>query len=193
MSFMQQRPRDGEYKLYIRLSGTSGPINSLAFAPDAKFLASGGDDQKVRVWDISCKQIYQVIGDDLERWGQITCVLWLTTTSDTICFGTARGLVLIYQRTKEADQFKEVSSTAVLPFNEPVEGMDYDRSKGRLALTSHTGRIKLFQIEKNGTLLALWSKNWNEIQEARGVIPRSIRFTEKGENVAIFGLESGVM
>jgi len=44
-----------------------------------------------------------------------------------------------------------------------------------------------------GTLLMLWSKNWNDIQEAKGVIPWSVRFTGKGENIVIFGLESGIM
>lgn len=40
---------------------------------------------------------------------------------------------------------------AVLPFNEPVEAMDYDSGKCKLVLTSHTGKIKLFHVEKNGT------------------------------------------
>ena len=48
------------------------------------------------------------------------------------------------------DQFKELSSTAAFPFNEPVEAMDYDK-KSKLVLSSHTGKIKLFHIEKNGT------------------------------------------
>ena len=39
----------------------------------------------------------------------------------------------------------------------------------------------------------LWSENWNEVKEAKGIIPRSVRFTEKGENLVIFGLESGVV
>jgi len=83
-------------------------------------------------------------------------------------------------------------------------------NKHRLVLSSHTSKIKLFHIEKNGmnyfpsdvnnldqmtlgTLLALWSKNWNDIQEVKGVIPRSVCFTGKGENIVIFGLESGIM
>jgi hypothetical protein len=47
--------------------------------------------------------------------------------------------------------FKQLSSTAVLLFNEPVEAMDYDSGKYKLVLTSHTGKIKLFHVEKNGT------------------------------------------
>ena len=48
------------------------------------------------------------------------------------------------------DMFKELSSTAVVPFNEPVESMDYDRINCRLILSSRTGKVKAFQVEKNG-------------------------------------------
>jgi|SRR5882757_288883 len=130
------------------------------------------DDEKLHIWDVDKKQAYQVISDDLGRWGQVTCAKWLPGVSDSgnfLCFGTGRGLVLIYHQAKQAvrllyfllrrkniltmDQgtFKELSNTAILPFNEPVEAMDYDRYKCRLVLSSHTGKIKLCQVEKNGT------------------------------------------
>jgi hypothetical protein len=69
------------------------------------------------VWDITRQRIYQVIEDDLERWGQITCILWLPGISDygdTLCFGTGRGLVLIYQQTTEgaSEPFYGVSAKA---------------------------------------------------------------------------------
>jgi hypothetical protein len=97
-------------------------------------------------------------------------VKWLTGISndgEVVCFGTGRGLILVYHRHKEAvsicnkieakythnleqKSFKELSNTSVLPFNEPVESMDYDRNKSRLALSSHTGKIKVFKLEENG-------------------------------------------
>jgi len=52
--------------------------------------------------------------------------------------------------TIEQNSFKELSHTSVLPFNEPVESMDYDRNKSWLALSSHNGKIKVFHLEKNG-------------------------------------------
>ena len=92
----------------------------------------------------------------------------ISNNGEVLCFGTGRGLVLIYHRLKDAvsiynkieggniltikqNSFKELSNTNVLPFNEPVESMDYDGNNSRLALSSHTGKIKLFQLEKNGT------------------------------------------
>jgi len=93
--------------LHLRRTQNSLPVEVHATAwwqenADRLFV---GDDQKVQMWDLTRRQIHQVIGDDLERWGQITCVHWLTTFSDygdTLCFGTGRGLVLIYQWMKEA-------------------------------------------------------------------------------------------
>lgn len=128
---------------------------------------SKGDDEMLRIWNVEAKCNYQVISDHLGRWGQITCIKWLTDNGTGICFGTGRGLVLVYQRNKDAvrqytfirsgkmlinlqDTFKELSSTAVVPFNEPVESMDYDRNNCRLILSSRTGMLRAFQVEKNG-------------------------------------------
>ena len=109
-----------EYRVCARLPGSAGPINCLAFTQDGKFLASGGkcrqliieyhwqgvgDDEKLHIWDIDGKRPYQVISDELERWGQITCVKWLpgiSNNGEVLCFGTGRGLVLIYHQLKEA-------------------------------------------------------------------------------------------
>lgn len=43
----------------------------------------------------------------------------------------------------------------------------------------------------SGTMISMWTKNWNDTLEGKCVIPRSIYFTEKGESIAVFGLESG--
>lgn len=47
--------------------------------------------------------------------------------------------------------------------------------------------------EFSGTLISCWSKDLNNTWEGKGVIPRSVRFTGKGENINVFGLESGQM
>jgi hypothetical protein len=63
------------------------------------------DDEKLHIWDVDKKQAYQVISDDLGRWGQVTCAKWLPGVSDSgnfLCFGTGRGLVLIYHQAKQA-------------------------------------------------------------------------------------------
>ena len=63
--------------------------------------ASKGDDEILLVWNVEAKGSYQVISDHLGRWGQITCIKWLSDNRTDICFGTGRGLVLVYQQTKD--------------------------------------------------------------------------------------------
>ena len=67
-----------------------------------------GDDEKLRIWDVERRKAYQVIGDELERWGQVTCIQWLHGFSENcqvVSFGTGRGLFLIYQQAKEIVSF----------------------------------------------------------------------------------------
>ena len=83
--------------------------------------------------------------------------------------------------------FKQLSSTAVLPFNEPVEAMDYDSGKCKLVLTSHTGKIKLFHIEKNGTKTPpceLSCRDINIVQEPSYQCGRKIGMRPMRENAS---------
>jgi WD40 repeat protein len=59
--------------LNIALSGHTGAVNTLAWAPNGKYLASGGRDQKVRVWGV-------VTGKELHvyshRTGEVNALAW---------------------------------------------------------------------------------------------------------------------
>ena len=108
------------YRLVARLDGHKGPINGFAFNNNSSLLASGGkppafesvpqltdvpgDDEVVRVWDVSYFQTIQLITDRNRRWGQITCVKFINpdTASDWMCFGTGRGRFLVYRRHKKS-------------------------------------------------------------------------------------------
>ena len=58
------------------------------------------DDQALRIWDIREKRRLQTLQDKSERWGQVTCLKRLSINSsegNILCFGTGRGLILVYQ------------------------------------------------------------------------------------------------
>jgi len=81
-------------------------------------LTSSGDDEAVRIWDLSSKAKPHVLQDRLQRWGQITCLKWILAGSsengELICFGTGRGLIIIYQRSKDLVSKIRTSQIAAL-------------------------------------------------------------------------------
>jgi len=73
-----------------------------------------GDDEAVRIWILETYQCFQAIHDSGGKWGQITCVKWLPAEAagagDTLCFGTGRGLLLIYRQSKNVVHITSVPS-----------------------------------------------------------------------------------
>ena len=119
------------------------------------------------------KKVHQLISDQLGRWGQITAIQWLGDNSSTgaqLCFGTGRGFVLIYRQRKDEvcafsyrqnflhfifskEKFVELSNANILPFNEPVESIAFNRN--RIVISGHAGKVMLFQLDKNGMTLPI--------------------------------------
>ena len=129
------------------------------------------DDQALRIWNVGGKCPLQTLQDKSERWGQVTCLKWLSISSpegSVICFGTGRGLVLVYQGgrdfvsvhslsyiiqlniARQLANFRELSMTNAFASDDPVESIDYDRVKSRLVVSSHCGKIKMYDVDKNG-------------------------------------------
>jgi hypothetical protein len=189
----------------------------LCFSHGGEFLASGGeflyqsiqkpktgwnelvtgDDETVRVWEVSTQKSLQILEDPGRRWGQITCLTWLdnwaTDDLNRIAFGTGRGLMVIYRRSRidPKASMVELASNRVFEASDPVESMAFDAKKSLLAITSHHGRIALYDIGKTGTMMELWSVRSDS--EKKVSIPRSIQFYEGGKKILIFILETGEM
>jgi len=156
-----------------------------------------GDDETVHVWEVTTKKSLHVLEDPGRRWGQITCLTWLDSWGaddlKPIAFGTGRGLIVIYRssRIDPKASMVELASNRVFEASDPVESIAFDAKKSLLAITSHHGRIALYDISKAGTIMELWSVRSDS--DIKTSIPRSIQFYEGGKKVLIFFLETGEM
>ncbi|KAF8735549.1 hypothetical protein AX14_001869 [Amanita brunnescens Koide BX004] len=176
------------YTLLGRLDGHSGAVNCLSFTRDGMLLASSGDDEAVRIWDIEALAPLQVIRDPDGNWGQITCVNWLGGSAEErnmLCFGTGRGFVAIFQASGNSTEMGEASIMRAFDWGDSTEAMAFEPAIKRLLVSSHYGKIRMYSVEANGNLSASWESSM------RDEIPRSLLFLENSRDAAVFGLEKG--
>ncbi|KAF8963378.1 WD40-repeat-containing domain protein [Flammula alnicola] len=185
--------KNPKFVLKKELKGSKGPVNVLVFSQDAKLLLSGGllgDDEKVRIWNTETLDCSQVLEN--EKWGQITALIWVIRDSPTmestvsLCVGSARGTVTLYPMSQGNKHFasKDAVTLSIFGFNDSIEAQAYDRVNSRLVLGSHSGEIKVFNVDKL-SLKVLWTVNIN-------AIPRALFFFGgANQSLLTLGLESG--
>ncbi len=82
-------------------------------------------------------------------------------------------------------QFIQILVKNIFTAGDSVEAFDYNPSTRQLAVTSHYGRVSLYEL-LGGELYLVWSK------ELPDCIPRAIRFEPgSARRVIIFALETG--
>ncbi|KAK0442622.1 WD40-repeat-containing domain protein [Armillaria borealis] len=168
-------PDADEYRCLRRLKGHNGPVNCLLFYQNGDMLASGGDDQCVRCWEVNTGRCRQELNDD--RWAQVTALDFLQedrhlNLSPILFIGTGRGVVSMYPFSNAS---KTSSMAKVFDFNDSVEVQALDSLNQRLAVASHSGRVKMFKIDRQKNVLEpLWTF------KVTTDIPRSLLFYGNG-------------
>ncbi|KAJ6583508.1 WD40-repeat-containing domain protein [Mycena vulgaris] len=164
-------------------------VNSLLFFDNGKMLASGGDDQVLRIWDvISCNCQQEVHNPN---WGQILNLSLLeeTAAQPTVLFvGSARGVLSLLPWNLRTQQFnvQASSSVAVFPYDTSVESQAVDSLNFRLVVASVRGQIKMYNIKDRKSLALTWKLSVGD------AIPRSVAFLgTHHESLAVHLLDTG--
>ncbi|KAJ7176432.1 WD40-repeat-containing domain protein [Mycena crocata] len=153
-----------EKTLVPNLPGKAGAINSVLFFENGSMLASGGDDQCLRIWDIFSGDCQQEIRDPM--WGQITNLSLLDdlpTQSPVLFVGSGTGVVSILPWVSSHQKFSKQSGKLIRVMAHPIESQAVDSINSRFAATSHDGHVNVYSIDDRTSLSLLWSMKLSDI------------------------------
>ncbi|KAI1006827.1 Ribosome biogenesis protein [Podosphaera aphanis] len=167
-SLLPKLPRPEELKPFptycsTLFRGHEGRVRSLSIDPSGIWLASGGDDGTVRVWELlTGRQIWKVkIGDDDEA---VNIVRW-RPSKDTVILSAAAGEEIFLMTPQIVDPRTEILSQEILD-----TGFGYAKNDTTTSLTANGARKEP---------VARWSRPGSDLEKKGVMIKIKVRSTVK--------------
>jgi WD40 repeat protein len=129
-----------------QLAGHTGPVTTVVFSPDGRYLLSGALDSTVRLWDVAK-------GDELRRFdGHTGAVMALAFSDDgTYAASGAQDGALIVWEVGNGDLLRQIQAhTGTIQFVGFVGGDDTVRS------AAEDGQIALWNTAPDADALQQW-------------------------------------
>ncbi|KIJ34747.1 hypothetical protein M422DRAFT_181673, partial [Sphaerobolus stellatus SS14] len=133
------------YQKRCVLLGHSRPITALRFSPNGKLIASGGMDNRVKLWTTASGSCIQTIHSTIS--GPITDISWETKEEGrlSLVFSCADGTIYVYEQ--KDGQFEAI--LCLQAHGMAIESIDYDPINRRLASCAG-GEVKIWTVLSNG-------------------------------------------
>ncbi|KAJ7166908.1 WD40-repeat-containing domain protein [Mycena filopes] len=166
---------------------TEDAVNALIFFDKGTMLASGGDDQILRIWAVGSGRLQQELKD--ASWGQITNLsLVVSGAGEFLFIGTGRGVVSVFPWNHSAKRFDNGDGfvSRVFQTDEPVECQAVNSGNARFVAASMRGEIRMYSIKEHKQLVLMWTHS------VGSVVPRGLTFLGDDTNhVGIYPMKPG--
>ncbi|KAI0643949.1 WD40-repeat-containing domain protein [Trametes meyenii] len=167
------------------LQGHKDSVNTVAFSRDGRFLASGGDDCTLLIFDLSTSEIVHKLGCG----SPVTSLYWGGHPKDELFVGLGDGRVCVYDLALPNALMREIQQDEIegyyIPRNQigPVEALSggMDAQKELLAVCA-------------GPAVEIWTRRSSKdsASQRRDLSPRSTHFFQDNRQVAVSYLDHGV-
>jgi periodic tryptophan protein 2 len=201
----------------LKQQGHYFDMNALSYSPDGQYIATGGDDGKVKVWNTTSGFCFVTFSDHSSAISAVEFAKQGQVLFSASLDGTVRAFDLVRYRnfrTFTSPSPVQFSSFAVDPSGEVVAAGSIDSfeifmwsvQSGKLLdiLTGHEGPVSTLAFSPTGNLLASgsWDKSvrvWNVFGRSRAVDPfqfgadvLALTFRPDGKELAISTLDGQV-
>ncbi len=150
----------------MTLRGHDGPIDSIAFSPDSKYIISGGMDNMIKVWDVaSGRELRTLRGHE----GFVTSVAF-TSDGMQIVSGSWDGTIKLWDVASRREQ------TRLLGHEGVVASIAFSPDGKRIVSRSDNGEVKVWDVASATDVMTL--------RGGRGLSICSTAFSPDGKRIA---------
>jgi len=150
---LEQEPPPSGFKLQHTLRGHTEEIRQIAWSPDGRLLASGSNDQTVRLWDVATGQALHTLTGHTDPVGSVA---W---SSDGRLLASSSG----DQTVRLWDVTTGRQIRALEGHTDDISGISFSADSRILASKSGDGTVRLWKVDTWEEVISLYESSSNVI------------------------------